>query len=316
MKKYILLCLGIASDESIVVAGQTVTYTSDSSATRAEVVTGLLTALQADPIAGRAATYTGNTSSGVITATGRSPGVSFTWTSPSSDLSMATTTAAATADVVPFGVAVIKLPGVYQYGSECCAIASTANLTPMVKTVTVVYAASEYYQVVISVDGQTYETTPVVANADSATTATDLATAVNVTGLLPAYTVVAAATTGGALTLTAEVAGKAFEAWVYTKNNPAKISIADTTVGPATDFWRVFVGISELADNVEGVYSTTSDSGAAGYKPNAGVKCVSRAIDGIYVDNAETPTDSSDVYISLDPAYPGQVFTSSSPNTA
>jgi hypothetical protein len=30
------------------------------------------------------------------------------------------------------------------------------------------------------------------------------------------------------------------------------------------------------------------------------------------VDNAETPTDSSDVYISLDPSYPGQIFASSS----
>mgnify|MGYP000905421041 CR=1 FL=1 len=298
--------------ETVVVAGQSVSYTADSSATRAEVTTGLVAALQADPIAGRAATYSGNTSTGVITCTGRNPGVSFTLTTASADLSVATVTAAATADVVPFGVAVIKLPGTYYYGSECCAVATTANLTAMVKTVTVVYAASENYQVVITVDGQTYYTTWVVANTDSATTATDLATAVNVAGLLPAYTVIAAATTGGALTLTAEVPGKAFDVAVYAKVNPAKISVADTTVGPATDFWQVFVGISELADNVEGVYSTTSDAGAAGYKPNAGVKCVSYAVDGVYVANSETPTDSSDVYISLDPSYPGQIFASSS----
>lgn len=299
--------------ETVVVAGQSVSYTADGSTSQSEVVVGLVAALQNDPIAGRAASYSGNTGTGVITCTGRWPGVSFTLTTASADLSVATVTAAATADVVPFGVAMIKLPNTYSLGVECCAVATTANLTAMVRTITVTYAASENYQVFITVDDKTYETKAVVANTDDATTAADLVTAINDTNLLPAYTVVAAATTGGNLTLTAEVPGKAFKASVVAKNNPAKISIADTTVGPSTDFWQVFVGISELADNVEGVYSTTSDAGASGYKPDAGVKCVSYAPDGIYVDNSETPTDSSDVYISLDPSFPGQIFASASP---
>ena len=298
--------------ETVTIAGQAVSFTASSSATRANVTTGLLAALQNDPIAGRAGTFTGNTSTGVITVTGNAPGVSFSISTASADLTVATTTAAATADVVPFGVAVIKLPGVYYYGNECCAIATTANLTAQVDTWTMTYTNGEKYHARITVDGESYDA-QFTGATDLDTTNAGLVAAVN--AVMPAYTVLATAgaTNTGLATLTAEVNGKAFSAEVWVESaNPSRLTLAHTTGGPSTDFWQVFVGVSELADNVEGVYSTTSDAGAAGYKPNAGVKCVSYAVDGIYVDNAQTPTDSNAVYISLDPSYPGQFYTDAS----
>ena len=300
-----------ASPFSVIVNGKTITYTADSSPTQTEVTAGLLAALQFDPFAGQAAVYS-ITSAGVITAIGRNPGYAFTITTSNADLTVATTTSAASADPINFGVAIIKLPGQYADGSELCAVASTANLTAQVDTLTVAYTGSKTYQVNITVDGTTYPVL-VVSATDLATLTTLLVDQIN--AAMPSYTVLASSTGAGNVTLTAEVAGKAFITSIGAQTTPGNLTIEHTTSGPATDFFRCFAGVSLIADNVEGAYTTSSDSGATAYKPNSGVKCVYRAADGVYVDNAQVPTDSDKVYVELAPGSTAGKFFTTSGNT-
>lgn len=281
------------------VAGKNVSFTSDASATRNEVGEGLRDALNNDPIAGGAAVWTW--SSPYIYGTGTVAGVAFTVSLVASDgkLTLTTPTSAAVADPVPFGRAIVKLPDTYTgAGSECCALASTAVLTAQVDTLTVAYSAGKAYQVNITVDEVTYPSY-VVAATDLATLTTAIATAIN--GAMPANTVDADGSTAGTVILTAEVAGKPFVVSIGAQTTPGNLTVAHTEAGLDTNFYNVWAGVSLIADNVEGVYTTDSDAGAQAYKPNAGVRACSRAAGGVYVANAQTPTDSSRVYVELAP---------------
>lgn len=146
-------------------------------------------------------------------------------------------------------------------------VADPSGLTAQVATLTAVYEASAEYRVGITVkaiDGgidKTYWMEMVVASVDSATTATAIAAAIN--AVMPSNTVIAAATSGGALTLTAEVAGIAFKveqsADLVTTGS---LAVAKTTGGwgdPDTDLDAALFGVvtrdGETIDS-----SSTSDS--------------------------------------------------------
>lgn len=278
----------------VVVNGQNVSYTSDASATRAEVTSGLLAALQADIVAGGAFDYSANTSTGVITCTARIPAMDISISSSDSDLTVATGTAAASADPIPFGVGTIIL-GTYANGSQLAGLASQANLVAQVDTIAVVYASGESYTVQITIEGETYVVTPVAANTDDATTAQAIVDAIN--AIMPANSVLASRSTANVV-LTAEVKGKAFVTGVGTKSGTAaRMVLTHTTASLLTDITKCFGGVAELGNNMEGVYTTSSDVGATSWKPNAGFPAVQQCLDGIYVDNSETPTDSDAVYI-------------------
>lgn len=281
-------------DYTLIIGGNSVFFSSDASATRAEVIAAMLLAIQEDPLVSGLVDATSDSTK--VTLTSRNPGFSFTATSADADLTIATTTAANTASAIPFGVAVVKIPDSWSNGSEVCAIASVNDLTAQVVTIGLAGSSGEQYLLGITVEGQSYSFS-IAFDTNIATTLAALIAAVNLQ--MPANTVIAAGTSPN-LTLTAEVAGKAFTVSVGTKTGTAaNMAVTYTTAGPATDFLQVFAGVSVQANNMEGTYSSTSDAGSTSYPPNAGVQCARTLFNGIAVENSQTPTDASDVYVEL-----------------
>lgn len=289
-----------------------VTFTSDASATLAEVTAGLAAAIQYDPIAGGLVDVVSAVAgTGVITVRARNNGISVAIATSDAGLTVATTTASAVANPVNFGAAVVSIPAGWSNNSEICAVASTADLTAQVDTITVDYAAGETYTIEITVEGRTYIAGPVAADTDDNTTATAVRAAI--TAAVPTSKVVCTGATDQVI-LTAALAGKAFVTNIGLKSGTvARLALVNTTSGPATDFMRVFAGVAEATNATEGTYSATSDAGATAYRANAGVACVRICPGGIRVENAQTPTDNSAVYVELAPGQTaGQFYTTTS----
>jgi hypothetical protein len=170
-------------------------------------------------------------------------------------------------------------------------LCATSSLVAQVDTLTATYAASEVYIISITIEGQQYGPVQVTANTDSATTATDIVTAIN--AMMPANTVLAAATSGGALTLTAEVAGKAFSVSYGVKSGTAaRLTLTHTTAGERSDINRCFRGISAHVHNNE---STAIGASTPSYPPNSAVKVWTRG--EVWVSNSQTPDGDDPVYV-------------------
>ena len=290
----------------VTINGIDVSYTSDGSATSTEVVNGLTAAINNEPGV-RATVRAVATSSTVVTVTAITPGVAFTMTDADSDLTCATSTSAASADAIEFGRLVVgaasldstlHLPSVFKPVST--------YLTAQVETLTATYSAAEVYYVQIAIEEQVYGPVAVTANTDSATTATDIASAVN--GMMPANSVIAAATSGGALTLTAEVAGKAFSVVYGTKSGTAaRLTLAHTTATDLTDIAKCMRGITTLHVDTQ---ATSIGGGTSSYAANEGVNYVTNGC--VWVASTEAVTPGSDVYVETSGASAGLFYTTTS----
>lgn len=291
---------------TVTINGIDCSYTSDASATSQEVVDGLTEAINNEPGV-RATVRAVATSSTVVTVTAITPGVAFTMTDADSDLTCATSTSAASADAIEFGRLVcsaasldstLHLPSVFKPVST--------YLTAQVETLTATYSAAEVYYVQIAIEEQVYGPVAVTANTDSATTATDIASAVN--GMMPANSVIAAGTSGGALTLTAEVAGKAFSVVYGTKSGTAaRLTLAHTTATDLTDIARCMRGITTLHTDVQ---ATSIGGGTSSYAANEGVNYVTNGC--VWVASTESVTPGSDVYVETSGASAGLFYTTTS----
>lgn len=291
---------------TVTINGIDCSYTSDASATSQEVVDGLTEAINNEPGV-RATVRAVATSSTVVTVTAITPGVAFTMTDADSDLTCATSTSAASADAIEFGRLVcsaasldstLHLPSVFKPVST--------YLTAQVETLTATYSAGEVYYVQIAIEEQVYGPVAVTANTDSATTATDIASAVN--GMMPANSVIAAGTSGGALTLTAEVAGKAFSVVYGTKSGTAaRLTLAHTTATDLTDIARCMRGITTLHTDVQ---ATSIGGGTSSYAANEGVNYVTNGC--VWVASTESVTPGSDVYMETSGASAGLFYTTTS----
>lgn len=291
---------------TVTINGIDCSYTSDGSATSQEVVDGLTEAINNEPGV-RATVRAVATSSTVVTVTAITPGVAFTMTDSDGDLTCATSTAAASADAIEFGRLVVgaasldstlHLPSVFKPVST--------YLTAQVETLTATYSAAEVYYVQIAIEEQTYGPVAVTANTDSATTATDIATAVN--AIMPANSVLAAATSGGALTLTAEVAGKAFSVIYGTKSGTAaRLTLAHTTATDLTDIARCMRGITTLHADTQ---ATTIGGGTSSYAANEAVNYCTNGC--VWVASTESVTPGSDVYVETSGASAGLFYTTTS----
>lgn len=276
---------------TFVLNGVTITFVNGVS-TDTTVVAGLIKdQLIADGYAGSVANITQATN--VITFTAKGPGTAYSFTLTDSDakLTSATGTAAAAASAVAFGVVVIET-GYSDTGgvvNRKAAIPLTSYFTAQVDTITVVYAASEEYTAYITINGITYATT-VIANTDSATTATDLATAIN--AKMPADTVIAAATSGGALTLTAEVPGTPFVTGTGVLTTDSRMSVAKTTATPQTDIDRVLLGVTIRDPSIP---YTTLDGTTASYPANTVMDILQ--FGDIAVTSAQTISPGEAVYV-------------------
>lgn len=238
---------------SVTVDGITATYTTDASATQAELGAGLVAAVNAAPgVRGQmSASYSG----GTLTLTGTYAGISHTVTasggvSGGAIGSPSTSTSAASAASIPFGVAIAST-GVISGGERLAGTApATTTLTAQVISLAITYAASSMFVVRVDINGQSYTTPPIAGSTDDATTATALATAVN--ALMPTETVIAS-TNSGTLVLTAEVEGAEFEAFATYSGSASARATKTYTTGPsvATSLARCFAGISGRSRAVE-----------------------------------------------------------------
>jgi hypothetical protein len=270
-----------------------VSYTSDASATVAEIANGLAAAWNAAPIARG---YAAAVSNGVdtIVFTGTFPGIVFAMAEDEAAASMTltNTTDADTADAVPFGRAMISLGYESNENDRLGILAKSTSMTAQVDTLTVTYAAGEIYSVSITIEGETYEVN-VLADTNSNTTATAIRAAIN--AIMPAVSVVATGATNVVI-LTAELAGKGFTTSVgLVSGTISRLALVHTTGGVTTDIARAFAGVSIYTYD-EQQLAIASES--AEYSANSGVSVLDEG--RIWVANTETITDGGDVWIEVD----------------
>lgn len=275
--------------------GIALSYLADSSATNAEIVAGIVAAIDASP-AVRGQVSAVATSSTVATITARTAGLVFTLTTSDAKLAAAAVTAAASAGTVEVGRAVASFGRSAERDPrlKLACVADAANFTAQVDTHAVTYEASKTIRASVTVRGSIYEVD--VATVTSATaTANAIRDALN--GILPADTVLASASSG-TLTLTSELAGLPFESYARFTDNATTGAVASTsTAGVATDASKAIIGVSARRTDLEGsTYAANSVFMYAKDEP-------------IFV---EASAVGEEVYVELSGADAGKLFAASS----
>lgn len=285
---------GDSTDIVITINGVDVTYNTGTGQDADAIGAGLRDAINAEPLVRAGVIATFDTGTDVLTLTGKLPGDSFTVVEASGALTTPSTTAAQTADDIPFGRAVLftgTSPGEVE---DLVALAKSARFTAQVLTLTVATGATGTRNIrIYEIAGDSRMLLADISYAGSATAsteATNIANAVN--AALPSNTVLAAAATAD-VTLTAEIAGLEFE--VEVEGLAGNVSQAATT-GPSisTSFHRAFVGVSLFSPNDE----AAQIGGAEGrYVANRGVRYGVRG--EIWVSSSQAPSQSDLVFVEL-----------------
>jgi hypothetical protein len=281
------------TDYDLILTGEdgdlTVTYTSDGSASTAEVSAGLYAAVTEDPALG-AYVRASVVSSTVFRLTARVLGdsIDITSTQAGADITIgALTSTAEAAPVYPGRVCMFT-----QYDTRGSMLGGTVlstRLTADVWTLTPTYAASERYTIIFTFEGTPYPF-DVLADTDTAATCTAIAAAIN--AKMPANTVVAAA---GAttVTLTSEKAGAPIEnvAVGVASANASRLTLAHTNTAITADINRCGLGIAEWRSDIH----VTDTSGDIYYPANDTVSVVAQGT--YWVDATEAITPGAPVYV-------------------
>ena len=303
---------GTGSGNSVIitVAGITKTYTTTSSDTTTTIIAGhLRDLLNADPILGGIMVATA--ASNVVYLTGFPAGAAFSVAS-GTNCTAATTTTAASASPIGFGLAVARTTetttslgslGAGQPASFA-ALMTDSLFTAQVSTLTFTYAASSVYDVTITILGVPY-TFSVTGDTNDNTTAGDMATAI--TNFLPTG-IASAAAVNNVVTITATVG------WEFslaaTASLTGNVVIANSVAASiATSAERAFAGVSMWTQNEE---LTTIGGTVAQYPANAGFKALQYG--QIWVTSTQTVAYGDSVWVELDhtSAAAGQFYNSSS----
>ena len=280
--------------------GVTVSYTSDGSASKAEIADGLAEAINTEPVVrGRFEAVSDGVDTIVIT--GLQPADVTVLTDNTADLTTTHTTTADEADPIPFGRLIMSAG--FDDGARLCRLAASSGMTAQVDTLTIDYAANEVYLIDITIEGVTYKFA-VNADTDDATTSAAIFNAIN--ARMPANSVVATNPAATSVVLTGEVAGKVFVTSVGTESaTVANLSLAHTTVG--TDV-NDALGVSLHTYDEE---DTARETDEIVYPANAGVHYARKA--RVAVEQSAAVTDGGAVYVELGVAADnGQFFASSS----
>lgn len=299
---------GDDTDITITLNGVDVTFNTGTGLDADGIGAGLAAAINAEPLVRASVIATFDTASDVLTLTGKLPGDTFTVAEASGALSTPSTSAAATAEDIPFGRAILftgTSPGEVE---DLVALAKAPRLAAQVLTATVVTGdATTRSARVYEVRGPErilLAEAAFTGNATQATEATNIANALN--AALAANTVVVTTSTADVI-LTAEVAGLEFELEI--EGTAGNITQANTT-GPseATSLHRALAGISLFSPNDE----AAAIGGAEGrYAANRGVRYGVRG--EIWVSNSQSPSQSDTVYVELaDGADSGKLFNTDS----
>lgn len=241
---------------SVTLDGVTATYTSDASATQAELGAGLVAALAAEP--GARGQMTAAYSGGTLTLTGTYAGVAHTVSVSGGTGSNilgtpSTTTSASMGTSVPFGVAVQSQGYVSGTSVKSGGSPVTTGFTAQVISMTFAGDTASYYSGEVAINGKVYNWGGIVWDTDLDTTCTAIAAGIN--AVLPTETVIAASvgSGGGVVTLTAEVEGAEFDATARASGHASAEATKAYTTGPSisTSLARALVGISARKASVE-----------------------------------------------------------------
>ncbi len=283
-----------AQTYTLVINGVTVEVVADGGDTVTTIAAEFVSKINAEPlIRGQ---VSASNAAGVITLTGTYPGVLFTVTESETDIgSPSTTTAAADAAAVAFGIAVMKSgfgSGSVDEAGELGKKVATAALTAQVDSWAPTYVASGTLTLGVRYRGVTYAASEVAAS-DLNATLDALASTLN--DLLPANSVLAASTptTATAITLTAEVVGEEFETFWDLGGEGASTPVVtfSSNKGIATSLVQALAGVSLCARDEA---ATTVGSSDASYPAYAGMKVLEEG--RVWVENSETLTFGDKVY--------------------
>lgn len=300
---------------TVTVGGIAAEYTSDASATQAELGAGMEAAFNATP--GARSKATASYAGGVLTLTGTWPGVTFTVAVDGGSGggvlgAPSTTTAADSADPIGFGLVVASDGSVTNEGVPKVFVPTTASFTAQVISFTFAGAASGYYSGSVRINGKSCPWGGVVWDTDLDTTCAAIAAAINAAVDIagPAgQTVIAASvgSAGGIVTLTVEVEGAEFDADAYAVGATAAEATKAYTTGPSTStsLKRAMQGISVRRLDVE---NQTTGGDDPAYAANAGVEIATRGSGIVERDTTETWARGNEVYVSLASATKGRLY--------
>jgi hypothetical protein len=296
-----------STEYTVTINGIACSYTTDASATTAELGAGLVAAINAAP--GARGAYVPSFASTTLTLTAVYPGIAGTVAASGGSGGGAIGTPsnsvpAASADTIEFGRALISLSA--DKGAAQVQKPSSSALTAQVQSHTITSAASALFSGTVAINGKVYEWGPVAHNTDSDTTAGDIRTAIN--AAVPAETVLAGGATN-VVTLTAEVEGAEFDADIVVSGSASAASAKVYTTGPsaATSLARSLYGASVRRLDVENLTLTGGDPE---YAANAVVECLRRGTMRVQRDTSETISPGDEVYVSIASATAGRFYKS------
>jgi len=291
---------------TVSVNGETVTVNSGTSATTTTIATAIKEAINEDyPLARAACIATSSTN--VVTLTGLNPGRSFTVTDSDANLTTATGTAAATADTIAFGRAMMGTGFATNAANEKGALPKSTYLTAQVDTLTITYVASAEYHVGVLLNGYNYK---VQCSADTSATVTAAAIVTALNALLPANTVLVSSSSG-VITFTAEIAGLDFNIEFGASNDGASIPTftPTTTKSYLTSLEIALKGISIAALDEENL---TVEGNDVVYPANAMVKALQKGKIWVDFPAATSLTYNSAVYVETSGSNAGKLYNDSS----
>lgn len=295
---------------AVVINGVSCGYTTDGSATQAELGAGLVAAIEAQGAARGVASpaYAGST----LTLTGVWPGVAFTVTASGGSGGGAigtpsTSTSAASADGIEFGRLLIRSG---TDGKGNVKVKKAGGLTAQVMTFTIASATGGVFSGEVEVNGKVYQWGSEVHDTDAATTAENIKDAIN--AAVPANTVLATRSTADVV-LTAEVAGCEFEASISATGAAGASATKAYTTGPsiATSLARAAFGISQRRLDVENETVAGADPA---FDANAVVPCLRRGAICVQRDTSETVAAGDEVYVSVASGSYGRFYNSAGAN--
>lgn len=283
-----------AQTYTLTINGVSIDVVADGGDTVTTIAAEFVSKINAEPlIRGQ---VSASNAAGVITLTGTYPGISFTVTESETDIgSPSTTTSAADAAAVAFGIAVMKSgfgSGSVDEAGQLGKKVATAAFTAQVVTITPSYVASAEYSLGVTFRGVTYWASTIGATDLDATIDALVA---EINARLPASSVVAAAnaSTATAFTLTAEIVGEEFSVTFGCSDEGTGTptsTIADTK-GIATSLVQALAGVSLYA--LDEAASTVGASDAS-YPAYAGMKVLEEG--RVWVENSQTLALGDAVY--------------------
>lgn len=279
----------------------TASYTSDGSASTAEISAGLLAAIKANALFGAYGSAVA-TSGTLNTFTGNQKGRAFTLVSSSGDVVAAQSVAATSGTDIGLGIAVVRFPS---GGSQLGALPKT-YLEAKAADCAVAYAASSEYllRIVLYPSQQNpivYEV-QVAADTNTATTRAAIVAAIN--AAVPANSVIAASGSAGAFTVTSEIVGQDFDVQVSVLGT-GTLTVTWGNAGFATNLDKTFAGITVRRADVSG--SSLVDVTAA-YPPGRAMQV---GVDDAFIvvpGQSATPSFRDPLYVGVGTSNNGQIF--------